>query len=98
MTTVAEQKMVHWHHCWPSLAHSSNSNNGGSTDKWWRSRRWCHGGIVGCSLPSRVMATTVAMQMMERNNNGGSCAVNNASTLLAVPCLHVQPQQGQRRE
>jgi hypothetical protein len=44
------------------------------------------------------MATMAVVQMAECNDNGGSCADNNAAALLAVPCLHQLPQQWQRHE
>ncbi len=41
--------------------------------------------------------TTVA-QTMEHNNNGGDSIEDNASALLAVPCLHMLPQRWQQHE
>jgi hypothetical protein len=81
---VAERKMVSWHHCWPSLAHLRDGNDGGSANKWRQCRSWYHVGIVSCSLPSHAMVATAAAQMTEHNDKSGGCGGNNVFSLLAI--------------
>jgi hypothetical protein len=59
----SRRKMVPCRHCQPSLAHSRNSDNGGSADKQRQSGQRCLG-IVGHSLASSVAAMKAAMQTM----------------------------------
>jgi hypothetical protein len=70
----------------PSLLHYGI--NSGIADKQQRSKSWCHGGIVGCSLPSCAMAMMAVAQRMECNSKSGGCVDGNALALMAVPPLH----------
>jgi hypothetical protein len=82
--------MVHWDHRWPTLARLRNDKDSGSTDKWLGIGRWCHGGIVGCSLPSCVTAIMVEAQMAAGDDDVGGSMDNGVLASSAVPCLLVQ--------
>jgi hypothetical protein len=51
--------------------------------------RWCHGGIVSCSLPSCAMATMSVAQTSERATTNGGCVNDYALALLVIPHLFV---------